>query len=144
MAKKVKLEAYDVTVVDGTADLDPKDLHGRRRILSGVAEVTRQNVIEVLQKALSVHNLNRKEILYLLNYNKGLQPILDRTKHYNDEINNKIVVNIANEIITFKEAEFAGEPIQYVSRRGSKSADDTDRDIPEKVAEINDMMLSEN
>ena len=143
MAKKVKLEAYDVTVVDGTADLDPKELHGRKMILSGVAEVTRQNVIDVLQKALSVHNLNRREILYLLNYNKGRQPILDRTKQYNDEINNKIVVNIANEIITFKEAEFAGEPIQYVSRRGNKGVDDSNRKIPEKVSKVNDMMLAE-
>ena len=118
-------------------------LHGRRVILSGASEVTSANVIDELTKALTIHNQNREEILYLIGYNKGIQPILQRSKVYNQEINNKIVVNIANEIITFKEAEFAGEPIQYVSRRGNKGVDDDNREIPEKVAKVNDMMISE-
>jgi len=144
MGKKVNLEAYDVTVVDGSADLDPKSLHGRRQIFTAEKEITRDNVIDVLTKALSVHAVNRREILYLLDYNRGKQPILERTKAYNDHVNNKIVVNIANEIITFKESEFAGEPIQYVSRKGNQGVEDQNRDIPEKVARVNDMMLAEN
>ena len=140
----VKLEAYDVTVVDGEKNLDlSKELHGRRQIFTSEKEITRENVISVLQKALSVHEKNRREIKYLLDYERGIQPILQRTKVYNDHVNNKVVVNIANEIITFKSSEFAGEPIQYVSRRGNKGVDDSNRKIPEKVAQINDMMLSE-
>ena len=138
-----ELEAYDTTVRVG-ADKDlSKELHGRRQIFTGEREITRENVIDVLQKALSVHRLNRAEIIFLKKYERGIQPILERKKKYNAEINNKIVVNIANEIITFKEAEFAGEPIQYVSRRGNKGVDDPNRDIPEKVSQINDMMLAE-
>ena len=144
MGKKVNLEAYDVTVVNGSADLDPKSLHGRKQIFTAEKEITRDNVIDVLTKALSVHELNRREILYLLDYNRGKQPILERTKAYNDHVNNKIVVNIANEIITFKESEFAGEPIQYVSRKGNQGVEDSNRKIPEKVAKVNDMMLAEN
>jgi SPP1 family phage portal protein len=140
----VKLEAYDVTVVDGEKDLDlSKELHGRRQIFTSEKEITRENVISVLQKALSVHEKNRREIMYLLDYERGIQPILQRTKVYNDHVNNKVVVNIANEIITFKSSEFAGEPIQYVSRRGNNGVDDPNRDIPKKVSQINDMMLSE-
>ena len=134
----------DVTPIEAYRSANMSlSLHGRRVILSGASEVTSANVIDELTKALTIHNQNREEILYLIGYNKGIQPILQRSKVYNQEINNKIVVNIANEIITFKEAEFAGEPIQYVSRRGNKGVDDDNREIPEKVAKVNDMMISE-
>lgn len=140
-----KLERYDVTVVDGDDKLDlSRDLHGRRQIFTSEKEITRENVIDVLQKALTVHNKNRREIIYLQKYERGIQPILRRSKQYNAEINNKIVVNLANEIVTFKASEFAGEPIQYVSRRGNKSVADDKRDIPDKVSEVNDMMISED
>lgn len=139
------LEAYDATTVKGNDELDlSKDLHGRRKIFTSEKVITRENVITVLQKALAVHLLNRREIIFLQKYEKGIQPILNRTKQYNDYVNNKIVVNMANEIVTFKSSEFAGEPIQYVSRRGNTGVDDKDKEIPGKVAEINDMMLSEN
>ena len=138
------LEVYDVTTLRPEAGLDfSHTLHGRRRILTGEKKITRENVIDVLQKALSVHALNRREILFLQDYERGIQPVLNRQKEYHAEINNKIVVNIASEITTFKESEFAGEPITYVSRRGNKGVDDEKRDIPEKVEKINDMMLSE-
>lgn len=138
------LEAYDVTVVDGHKNLDfSHTLHGRRMILSSEEKITRDNVTDVLAKALGVHAKNRAEILFLLDYNRGIQPILNRKKNYNAEINNKIVVNLANMITAFKASEFAGEPIQYVSRKGNKGVDDKNREIPEKVARVNDMMMSE-
>ena len=115
----------------------PSHLHGRRQIFTNETAITRDNVIKVLAKSLETHWLNREEIIYLEKYLRGKQPILDRVKKYHDEINNKIVINIANEIVTFKTSEFAGEPIQYKSR-----ASESD-DVPEKVAKINDMMLSE-
>lgn len=137
------LEVYDVTTVsDDKLDIS-RDLHGRRRIYTGEKEITRDNVIDVLQKALATHEKNRREIIYLQDYERGIQPILGRTKNYNAEINNKVVVNIAQEIVTFKESEFAGEPITYVSRKGNKGVDDDNRKIPEKIAKINDMMISE-
>ena len=145
------LEVYDVTVGAPNEDLEiGKHLHGRRQILSSVDEITDENVIEVLNKALAVHAINRREELFLKKYEKGLQPILFRTKDYNDHINNKIVVNLANQIVTFKTSEFAGEPIMYVTRgSGMREADTEDKgkedeeSIPEKVARVNSMMLSE-
>ena len=138
------LEAYDATVTQGNDCEDiSNELHGRRQIFSGEKEITRSNVIEVLQKALSVHEKNRREIIFLQKYERGIQPILNRSKQYNSEINNKIVVNLASEIVSFKEAEFAGEPIQYVSRKGVNNVQDKNREIPDKVAKVNDMMLAE-
>ncbi len=119
-----------------TGGFVPHQFNGRQQIFTSERVITRDNVVDVLRKALAVHQRNRKEIMYLEKYVRGVQPILDRIKKVNGEINNKIVVNIANEIVTFKTAEFAGEPIQYISR-GSVD------DVPEKVACINDMMLSE-
>ena len=137
------LEVYDVTTVENEKLDISKDLHGRRQIFTGETEITRDNVIDVLQKALGTHEKNRREILYLQNYEKGIQPILQRSKNYNAEINNKVVENLAQMITTFKESEFAGEPIMYVSRKGNNGVDDENRDIPKKVAKVNDMMLSE-
>lgn len=116
--------------------ISPMDLHGRRQILTDAEEITRENVIEVLNKALNVHARNRVEEVYLEKYLRGIQPILDRQKVYHTEINNKVVVNVANQIVTFKTAEFAGEPIQYISRGSKKTT-------PRKVETLNSLMLSE-
>lgn len=109
---------------------------GRKQIFTNETEINRGNVIAVLNKALETHLRNRADEIYLENYARGIQPILGRVKKVNAEINNKIVVNIANQIVAFKSAEFAGEPIQYISRG-------TGEDVPGKVAQLNDMMLSE-
>ena len=136
----------DVSTYPLTGDDLSKHLHGRRQIFSSVDEITDGNVVEVLQKALTIHRLNRAEIIYLKRYERGWQPIMNRVKIYNAEINNTIVVNIANQIVTFKTSEFAGEPIMYVSRgsgmRGLETAEEVS-EIPDKLASVNSMMLSE-
>lgn len=129
---------YDTTVTENElvrCGESPK-LHGRRQIFTGESVITDDNVIDVLEKALPVHRINRAEEIYLYDYMRGIQPILWRTKVYNQEINNKIVINLANQIVNFKSSEFAGEPIQYVSRSSKKS-------IPGKVSQLNSMMLTE-
>lgn len=143
----MSLEVYDVTTVMDDLEMS-KRLHGRRQIFSSVDEVTDENVIEVLNKALPIHQLNRMEEIYLKRYERGIQPILARKKQYNAEINNKVVVNIASQIVTFKTSEFAGEPIMYVSRsnglRGLESSEPPEGvTLPEKVAQVNSMMLTE-
>lgn len=127
----------EAEVIRSLSDVEPGLLKGRRQIFTNETEITRENVVRVLEKALAVHLHNRAEIIYLENYLRGVQPILQRVKQVNGEINNKIVVNIANEIVTFKTSEFAGEPIQYVSRASERKS------TPQKVADINNMMLSE-
>ena len=109
-------------------------LFGRRKILSDVETVTETNIIEILSDALVTHALNRHEIEYLIRYRKGDQPILERIKLIREEINNKIVVNIADEVISFWLCMQYGKPVQYVSR-GSTDLMSSD------IQKLNDTML---
>lgn len=95
-------------------------LFGRRVIYTDVAEVTAENVVEVVRQALPTHLANKSEINYLYNYYKGKQPILERTKKVREDICNKVIVNYANEIVSFKVGYLTGKPIQYVAL-GDKS-----------------------
>lgn len=112
-------------------------LFGRRVIYTDVTEVTTGNVIDVLQKALFVHLQNQADIDYLYRYYRGDQPILNREKDVRPEINNKIVENRANEIVSFKVGYLMGEPVQYVSRGD-------DEVIAKNVMRLNDYVLSED
>lgn len=112
-------------------------LFGRRVIYTDVTEVTTGNVIDVLQKALFVHLQNQADIDYLYRYYRGDQPILNREKDVRPEINNKIVENRANEIVSFKVGYLMGEPVQYVSRGDDES-------IAKNVMRLNDYVLSED
>lgn len=114
-----------------------RTMFGRRVIYSSVSEVTKNNVLDVLTKALTIHSQNKIEIDYLYQYYKGNQPVLNRTKTVRAEINNKIVVNIANQIVSFKTGYLCGEPIQYVSRS-------EDSNIVESINKLNEMLFSED
>lgn len=112
-------------------------LFGRRVIYTEVSEIHSGNVIDVLQKALFTHLQNQSEIDYLYRYYRGDQPILYRKKEVRPEINNMVVENRANEIVSFKTGYLVGEPVQYVSRGGEKR-------IADEVLRLNDYMLSED
>ena len=66
---------------------------GRKTIYSSESEITRDNVQRVVTYAMQTHELNRKDIKYLIEYEKGRQDILDREKPVRPEINEKIVEN---------------------------------------------------
>lgn len=89
---------------------------GRKKIVTQVESVTRENVINVLSSALLVHTINQGQIQYLWDYYKGKQPILGRLKEVRPEITNRVVENRANEIVSFKTGYLMGEPVQYVGR----------------------------
>jgi SPP1 family phage portal protein len=114
----------------------PRRLLGRKQIFTNAEIINRGNVVQVLNDALHIHTSNRADMEYLYNYRRGDQPILYRVKDVRPEICNRIVVNRANEIVTFKTANFIGEPLQYVSR-GANSA------TPGKIEKLNSMMMSE-
>ena len=58
-------------------------------------KVTPDNVVEIMQKALTIHAQNRKDCEYLIKYFLGDQDILYRQASYTSDINNKTVVNYA-------------------------------------------------
>lgn len=122
----------DITAVN--ADVSTW-LNGRRVIKTDETEVTEQNVVAILQKALPYHLKNREEIIYLWNYYKGLQPVISRTKDVRPEICNKIVENRANEIVSFKSGYLMGEPLQYVSRG--------EGDVAEAINLLNEYVFAE-
>ena len=114
-----------------------RKLFGRRVIYTEVTEINEGNIIDVLQKALFTHLQNQADIDYLYRYYRGDQPILGRKKEVRPEINNMIVENRANEIVSFKTGYLVGEPIQYVSRGNDEAA-------ASEVLTLNDYMLSED
>ena len=101
--------------------METRTMYGRRVITTDVAEITAENVVDVIRRAMETHDLNRSEIEYLWKYFKGQQPILTRTKTVRPEICNKIVENRANEIVSFKVGYLCGEPIQYVGRNSEEA-----------------------
>lgn len=88
--------------------------HGRTVIYTDAEVINSGNVVSVVNKAFNIHRNNSADIQYLYDYYRGNQPILRREKDIRPEINNKIVVNRANEIVTFKTAYLIGNPIQYI------------------------------
>lgn len=106
---------------------------GRTVIVSDAEEITAGNVIEEFQNAMIVHELNRNEIEYLRNYYLGKQPILFKEKKVREEINEKIVQNYANAIVSFKVGYLSGKPIQYISSSEDES-------VSGLVSKLNDMM----
>ena len=110
-----------------------KGNYGRKVIFTNKKEINKDNVLEVFEKALPIHNQNRREIDYLYHYVGGDQPILYRVKDVRPEIKNNVVENHALEIVRFMTAQTYGEPIQYVSMKGKES-------LSEVIDKLNDYM----
>lgn len=111
--------------------------NGRKKIYATEDNITAENVWGIVQAALTVHNINKADMTYLYNYYKGDQPILYREKEIRPEINNKIVINRAYEIVTFKRGYLLTESIQYIRK------DDTDKGQSDSIKRLNDFMDSE-
>ena len=133
------------------------ELFGRRQIFCDKTVIDRSNIIEVLLEAYTIHGQNRAEMLYLSDYVKGHQPILGREKKIRSEINEKVVDNMAAEILEFKLGYEFGSPISYV-QRGRKDiksrnalfafvkkifASEESRKEDLRVAALNEMMIEE-
>ena len=113
------------------------NLFGRKQIILDYKEVNRGNVLEILGKAMAIHEVNASDINYLWNYYRGNQPILSRVKDIRPEICNKVVENRANEIVSFKVGYLCGEPIQYVGRSSENG-------VADGVLRLNEYMFAED
>lgn len=110
---------------------------GRRVIYTNARSITEFNIVDELNKALPIHLQNAAEIDYLDRYYRGDQPILYRRKANRPEVNNKIVVNLAYELVERKTADICAEPIQYVLRG-------TDDKKAQEISELNAIMDAES
>lgn len=121
---------------------------GRKMIVSNRTKIlTPKEAIEELEKALPIHNQNRREMDYLYHYVSGDQPILYRLKDVRPEINNKIVENHALEINRFMTAQNYGEPIQYVSvnddKKKSEEIDKLNNFMKTRSKDYHDIVLGD-
>lgn len=110
---------------------------GRKIIYTNKSRITSDNIVEELNKALVIHRQNASEIDYLDRYYCGDQPILYRKKANRPEINNKIPMNFAYELVERKTADICAEPIQYVLRG-------TDDKKSAEITQLNTTMDSES
>lgn len=113
--------------------------YGRRIIYSDVTEITRENVVEEVRKAATIHDSNRNDIATLYDYYTGKTSILNKEKETRPEINHKINENRAYEIVNFHKGYTFGEPIQYV-RRESSSQTENDDEIASDINALNGYM----
>lgn len=120
-------------VVTAIRELPESGLSGRRKILLPVKAITPDNLLEVLQKSLAIHRVNASEITYLWNYYKSIQDIRYKTKLVRENINERVCVNRASEIVSFWSAFVLEEPIQYISHGG-------DDKVSELVNALNEYM----
>lgn len=136
MADEMKMEHNQILF----ASCDPVNRVGFGRVViyTEESEITADNIVQELDKALEYHNINVAAIEYLDRYYRGDQPILYREKKIRPEINNKIVENHALEIVDSKVADLFGEPIQYVL------GDTEDENKATAINQLNKYMKSED
>lgn len=112
-------------------DYTLENLHfGRQRIILDYPEITPDNLFEVMQKALGIHNSNRNDCEYLINYFLGKQDILTRTPSGTNNINNKTVVNFAFPITREIVGYTYGSPTEFIPK---------DMNYQEDVSKLSDI-----
>lgn len=121
------------------------NMFGRTPIYTSETEINENNIQSIIEKAMATHEKNREEIKYLVEYEKGNQPILSRTKEVRSEINEKVVENHASQIVNFKTAFVYSSPIRYVQKYEKETGHE---DSPDKddlyITELNEMCFYEN
>ena len=102
---------------------------GRIKIYTDEREITSQNVIKVLNDSLVKHEFNRTQIKFLLDYEKGLQPLVRKKRTYK-EIDIKAINNMAHQITEFWLGYFWGNHMAFVqkSAKHPKGSNENDND----------------
>ena len=118
-------------------------LRGRLAVYTDYTEITRDNVIDALDKALPAFHVNSYQANYLWNYFRGQQPVLHRQKDVRPEIKKNTVENHAQEITAFKIGYQLAEPLQYTCRMQGSGENGYD-ELLEHVNELNTLMFAED
>lgn len=107
----------------------------RRIIYTDTREITKSNVKEVVQNALTTHLANASDMKFLERFEEGYQP-LTRKKLYRKEIDVQCVDNVAHEITKFHQGYEWGNPITLI-QRGEKDSGNIDETIA--IAMLNEL-----
>ena len=121
---------YDVKPVRPQQKLN----YGRKKIILEYDEVTPDNVVEVLQKAIPWHSRNITDCEYLISYFLGDQDILRRPAPETSTINNKVVVNLAFSITREIVGYTYGNPAEFTQKDvGQRTDTETLSDVMSKA-----------
>ena len=118
--------------------------YGRRVIYTDATEITPENVVEEVRKAMPVHDRNRGEIQKLYDYYCGKTAILQKEKEVRETINHRINENRAYEIVSFHKGYTFGEPIQYIRRDTFSGSTTNDDAIAGDINALNGYMSDAN
>lgn len=97
---------------------------GRRKIYTNVKNITEKNIIDVLKKAYSIHRQNVYDMQFLIDYERGIQP-LKRPKTVRPDINIQTTSMLPNYIKEFNIGYSWGSPVMLV-QRGNNEIHGTD------------------
>jgi SPP1 family phage portal protein len=95
-------------------------LKGRTKIVSEYTseqisgDVNFANLSNLINTTMRTHQGNKADIDYLIDYRRGVQEVLNKTKQVRPEINNVLVINHAEMITRNIIGYFLGTPIQYI------------------------------
>ena len=108
---------------------------GRKVILTHYPTIDRSNVLDVIQTALPVFRENAADCQYLLDYEKGIQPLQRKTpKQFMKNIDFECVDGIPTEIADFWISFSYGTPITFVQRGDISNGND---DTAKAIADLN-------
>lgn len=114
-------------------------LLGRQKIYTDADSIDKNNIVEVLQKAYAKHRQNVLEMQYLIDYERGEQP-LQREKTVRADIDIRVNSSLPNYIKKFKKGYNWGSPILLV-QRGDKEIHNTNSDIDDSgISGLNEIL----
>lgn len=114
-------------------------LLGRRKIYTNEKTITADNIIPVLKKAYQEHQRNAAEIQFLLDYEKGIQPLV-REKKVRQDIDIQISDNAANYVTEFKLGYFWSNPAMLI-QHGNKEIHKSDFNVDDVgITSLNEML----
>lgn len=116
--------------------------YGRRLITTDVPEITDENIIGVLQMTYAIHLANRKRMQFLLDYEKGNQP-LQRKKTIRPEIDINVCDNVANEVSNFRLSYKWGNPITFAQRADEDIEGSNPNRDNKAITMLNEMLSQE-
>lgn len=106
---------------------------GRQMLYTSEPYIDYDNIIPILQKVMPLHEQNASRMLFLDEYEKGVQPII-RKKTYRPDIDVRTNDNVANEVTKFKTSYHWSNPITFI-QRGEDKKDNSE--ITEAISILN-------
>ena len=106
---------------------------GRKILYTDVPVVTMENISEILRNVMPEHEMNARDISFLMEYDAGKQEKF-RIKTYRADIDNWCIDNVANEVSSFWIGYGWGHPITLSMR---KRNDESTNDITNGIFELN-------